>query len=263
VHYTGTTTLRLYSVPPDVTDTIPPDGSNKTVSFTTPGQNGRLTFSGTANQRISLKVSSGPSGSFTVLKPDGTTLSSGSINLFGSFVDTQTLTSIGTHAIVLNPSEAETGSVTLNLYDVPADFNGSITPGGPSVTAPLTTPGQNGRLTFAGTANQRISLKVSGGPSGSIAILRPDDTTLVSGSSNIIPTFFEPQTLSTTDTYAITINPSGANAGDLIFTLYDVPPDVTGTLTLGGSSVPVTITTAGQNGTLTSRERLASRRPSA
>jgi hypothetical protein len=119
------------------------------------------------------------------------------------------------------------------------------------VTAPLTTPGQNGRLTFAGTANQRISLKVSGGPSGSIAILRPDDTTLVSGSSNIIPTFFEPQTLSTTGTYAIAINPSGANAGDLTFTLYDVPPDVTGTLTLGGSSVPVTITTAGQNGALT------------
>src|SRR5439155_20139269 len=53
------------------------------------------------------------------------------------------------------------------------------------------------------------------------------------------------------DLYTIIIDPDGANTGNETVTLYNIPPDVTGTISPGGPSVTVTITTPGQNGSLT------------
>src|SRR5205085_528995 len=49
---TGSITLTLYNVAPDISTTIVPGGAAVTTSITTPGQNAALTFNGTAGQRI-------------------------------------------------------------------------------------------------------------------------------------------------------------------------------------------------------------------
>jgi YD repeat-containing protein len=248
---TGTTTVTLYDVPADFTSPITPGGSAVTATMGTPGQNGRVTFTGAVDQRISLRVSSGPIGTVTIQKPDGTTLATTSVTVIQQFIDTHALAAAGTYGIVVNPAEANTGSVTLTLYDVPTDVTNTIVPGGSAVTTTFTTPGQNGQLTFSGTASQRVSLKMGGGPIASIAMKNPDTTTFASGSSNVLTTFIDTQTLSSTGTHSIAIDPGGTATGSLTFTLYDVPADVTGSLTVGASAVPVTITTAGQNGAFT------------
>ncbi|MFL5917336.1 MAG: S8 family serine peptidase [Gaiellaceae bacterium] len=255
---TGSMTLRLYDVPADAGGTITPGGGASSLSISTPGQNGRLTFSGTAGQRISLQFTNVTLSLALVslLKPDGTTLVGNSyVGTYGAFVDTKTLPTTGTYAIVVDPQGAAMGSLTATLYDVPPDAGDTITPGGPSVTMTTTVPGQNGRLTFTGTAGQRIDATISSVTlsSATASILGPDGNP-VGGS-----TFFGPgltalmdvRTLPTTGTYAIVVDPPGQTTGSATFRLFDVPPDVSDSLTPGGPSATATMSTPGQNAKLT------------
>jgi YD repeat-containing protein len=251
---TGTYNLTLYDVPPDFSTIITPSqpGGQAIVTTTVPGQNGRVTWTGAANDRVSVRISSGPLGSVTVQKPDGAALDSGSIGVLTSFIEPVVLPEAGTYKLFADYNGAGTGSVTLTAYLVPPDVTGSVTPGGSSVNVVITTPGQNGELTFSGTSGQRVSLRTApSAPFGSVSLHRPNGTQQALVSTGIAAAFMEPQTLSETDTYSIRVNPSGVNTGTVTITLYDVPPDTTGSVSIGGSAVPVTLGTPGQNGTLT------------
>jgi hypothetical protein len=259
---TGSVTLNLYDVPADGSGTITAGGSSVSVSAGTPGQNDSRTFSGTASQRISLKMSSGswtggsPSSAHVdIKKPDGTTLAS-VLLAPNAFIDLQTLPTTGTYTVLTNPDNSSTGSVTLTLYDVDADISGTITPSGSAVTVTTTDPGQNGVHTFSGTANQKVSLKATGGSytGGSINavqiyIKKADGTqlanALVAGTG-----FIDTITLPSTETYTVLTDPMTAATGSVTLNLYDVV-DATGTVTHGGSAVTVNLNTPGQNGTLT------------
>jgi hypothetical protein len=262
---TGSQTLLLNNVPPDVTGPITPGGTAVTLTTTTAGQNGQATFSGTANQRVSLKVSgvTMTGGSYnwvnvSIKKADGTTLTSSTFDANGGFIDVQTLAVAGTYTILVDPWDTSTGSVTLTLYDVPADFSSPITPGGSPVTVTTTTAGQNGQATFAGTANQRVSLNVTGvnltgGANNwvTIAIKNPDGTTLTSSVFDNAGGFIDVQTLPVTGTYTVFADPWDSATGSVTFTLYDVPADLSVSVTPGGPPVTVTNTTPGQNGRAT------------
>jgi hypothetical protein len=253
--YTGNATLNVYDVI-DVTGTIPADGTPTAVTTNTPGQNARLTFSGTSGQRISLKTSSTTiaDAAVKVLKPDGSTLGSvAAYTGYTTFLDVQTLPVAGTYAVLVDPSSMNMGSTTLTLYDVPADITGSITPGGSAVAVATTTPGQNGRLTFSGTSGQRVSLKTTSTTFAdvTISVLKPDGSTLASMTTwSGYTGFIDAQTLPTTGTYTVFVNPTNHYTGSTTVTLYDVA-DTTGTVAVNGSSVGVTLSTPGQNGTLT------------
>src|SRR5439155_3956819 len=69
---TGTWTANLYNVPPDVTGSVVINGSSLPISISTPAQNAVVTFSGTANQNATVKISSNTmvSDTMTLLKPD-------------------------------------------------------------------------------------------------------------------------------------------------------------------------------------------------
>ena len=134
-----------------------------TVTNTVPGQNIKLTFTGTANQRISLdfsnvSIGSSPGGGtlVTILKPDGTTFYGPfSLGTSGTFMDIKTLPAApasGTYTIKLDPIGANTGSATLKLYTVPADASTTIIKNGATVTPTTTVPGQNATVTFTGVA---------------------------------------------------------------------------------------------------------------
>lgn len=261
---TGSLTLTLYNVPADASATITPGGSAVTVTTTTPGQNGAVTFAATGGQRVSLLGTNGINGQIslvcdvgvTLLKPDKTALASSTCMESSGFMDTVVLPVAGTYTIFVDPASWATGSLMLTLYDVPADVGGTLTAGVP-VTATMSTPGQNGTYTFAGTAGQRISLKGTNGMSGQIALACDVNVTIAKPDASQLATacmegsgFIDATTLPTTGTYTVKVDPSSTATGSLTLTLYNVPADGSGTITPGGSAVAVTSSAPGQNSAL-------------
>ena len=251
----GSATVQLYDVPADLTPSITPGGAPVTVTTTIPGQNAKLTFAGTAGRRISLKVSGVTIGTSTtgsikvsITKPDGTALvAATSMGTNGGFIDVKSLSATGTYTILVDPQSFAIGSATLQLYDVPADASAAITPGGGAVTVTTTIPGQNAKLTFAGTAGRGIALNLSAvtiGPSTTsslkLSITKPDGTSLFApalyGTNG---TFIDTLTLPATGTYSILIDPAAGSVGSATVTLYDVNPEASAAITPGGAPVSV------------------------
>jgi YD repeat-containing protein len=261
---TGSVTLTLHNVPADDIESTSPGGGPVTVSTTIPGQNAAVTFSGTAGQRVSLVGSGGMAGQIvgcdvnaSIINPDGSVLAPASCMESSGFIDAMTLPTTGTYRIVVDPVSFATGSVTLTLNNVPADYTGSITAGG-SVTVTTSPAGQNAAVTFSGTLGQRISLKGTSGMSGqvvgcdvNVTIKKPDGSVLAPAACMESSGFIDVQTLPVAGTYTIVVDPVAAATGSLTLWLYDVPADTTGTVSVGGSAVSVPLSTAGQNGTLT------------
>jgi hypothetical protein len=134
-----------------------------------------------------------------------------------------------------------------------SDVTGTIVPGGSSAIVSLTAPGQNARLTFNGTIGQRVSLKATSSTisSGILRILRPDGTALVSTVLTTSGAFIDVQSLAATGTYTVLVDPDTTNIGNATLTLYDVPVDQSGTLTIGGTPVAIALGTPGQNAAFT------------
>jgi YD repeat-containing protein len=233
-------------------------GESRPVTITGDYNNAMLLFDGTAGQRVYLRWSGITFGNstLTLYNPDGSQLAAGGVWLPNSpthegYIGPVTLPTAGTYTLLIDPTAA--GSAQLTLYDVAPDVTGPITPGGAAVNVTATTPGQNGRFTFNGTAGQRVSMKVvnTSIPSSQLSIVKPDGTTLWQ-SMEVVPGgspqtyFYEPQTLPADGIYTVLIDPDLNNMGSMTVQLYDVPPNVTGMLTLNGSAAPVSITAPGQ-----------------
>jgi subtilisin family serine protease len=251
----GSLTVQLFDVPPDATASTTPGGGPVSLSTTTPGQNASVTFNGAANQRISIQVSNTFSlALLSILKPDGSALVGSRYAGSGNgFIDVTTLPSTGTYTMRIDPNGASTGTATVQVYNVPPDAGGPITPGGAPVTVTTTAPGQNAQLTFAATAGQRVSLKISNVSYSSATAKLLDPSGVAAGSSVSFGAgggFVDTRTLPSTGTYTISIDPPSMTVGSATFTLYNVPPDVTGTMTLGTGLVSA-ISTPGQNATYT------------
>ncbi|HEY0873210.1 MAG TPA: IPT/TIG domain-containing protein [Vicinamibacterales bacterium] len=250
---TGSITLTLYDVPADVTDAVTADGTPETVTNTTPGQNGRLTFSGTVGQRVSVKVGAGPVGTVSLVGPDRAVIASVSIPIFGvALIDTQTLALAGTYSVIVDYSTKNVGSVPVTVYTVPADISDTITAGGSSVAVSPGIPGQNAALTFSGTGGQRVSVYISGvSMVASVSVRNSGGTALGSATVTALPGFIEPVTLPSTGTYTVFVDPTNAATGSVTLNLYDVAADTSGALTVGGAAVNVSLGSPGQIGSLT------------
>jgi hypothetical protein len=245
---TGSILLTLYDVPADITGSITAGGSAETVTTTTEGQNGRLSFTGSVGQRVSVKVGAGPVGTVTLVGPDRAPVDSVSIPVSGNaLIDTQTLQIAGTYSILVDYSTKNKGSVQITLYNVPADVSGTITAGGSAVAVAPGTPGQNGALTFSGTSGQRVSVYISSvSMTAEVSIRNTAGTELDSATVTALPGFIEPVTLPSTDTYTVFVDPTGIATGSVTLNLYSVAADVSGSISIGGSAVSVSLTSPGQ-----------------
>lgn len=244
---TGSMTLNLFNIV-NVTATITAGGTTP-ITIVTPGQNAEVTFTGASGQHVSLSVSSvtiAGTTTYTVKNPDGSTLASGGFGTSGGFLEIPYLPTAGTYTILVDPSGASTGNVSLTLNDA-TDATNTITPGGSAVVITTTVPGQNARLTFSGTSGQRVAVSASTTFSvcWTLAIIKPDGTNLSSTFTCGSGLFIDPQQLPVSGTYTILIDPSGSGTGQATVTAYDVT-DVTGTVTIDGPQVSHTINTPGQ-----------------
>ena len=243
--YTGNLTVTVSS---ELTGTITPGGAAVPIAISRVGQNARYTFVGTSGQTISLGLTSVSITNLNVsiLKPDGSTLvAPAPFGPGGGAIDSQVLSASGTYAILIDPALTYTGSATLTLYNT-LDVTGTITIDGATVTPTLTVPGQRARYTFTGTAGQWVNLGLTAVTisSSTVSLLKPDGTTLVSNSISTSGGSLDPTTaLPTTGTYTIVVDPSGLATGNMTLTLTS---PLTGTITLDGAAVPLSLTKAGQ-----------------
>ncbi|WP_027347257.1 hypothetical protein [Hamadaea tsunoensis] len=193
----------------------------------------------------------------TVKKPDGTVLVSSTACGTSCWIDTKVLPADGTYTVLLDPQNWYTGSLTAQLFDVPADPVLTATVGGPGVPVATTTPGQNAKVTFTATTGQRVSVQIAGSTYGSssssvyASVLKPDGTTLVSstgvGSGGVL---LGPVTITADGVHTIVLDPSTDLVGGVTVTVNDTA-DATVATTVGGAPVTAATTTAGQNATVT------------
>jgi YD repeat-containing protein len=258
--FTGSLTLTVYDVPPDVTGAIVPDGPTVSADMNTPGQNARYTFAASLNQRISLSIGAGPAGTVSIMSAGGV-LQGQSVTTGTNpvFLDTITIPEAGTYTVLANPSGANVGSLALTLHNAP-DLNTSITPGGNSVNVATAVPGQRVIATFTATANQRVSLNVTNvaflpsrlGCKGAVSLVDANNATLRSNTcmDTASDAFLDVTAPLAAGAYRVIFDPAVDYTGSATLTLYDVPADVTGPIAPGGSVI-VTTTRPGQNVALT------------
>jgi YD repeat-containing protein len=245
------TEVTVHTVPPDLSGTVVPTqaGTQFTAALQTPGQNALYTIGTPTNPRVDLAIGPGPSGSITIRNANGTTVASTAMMPTTTFIEPWAFASGQT--ISVDPVAAGTGNISLTLWDVPPDLSGTVVPAltGTPVTAALLTPGQNATYTIGTPANTRVSAGVSAGPIGSVTVKNAAGGTVTSGSITFLSSFIEPWTFANGQT--ILVDPSATGTGNVTLTLFDVPPDTTGTVSIGGSPVTVANQSAGQKGTLT------------
>src|SRR5918996_836891 len=108
------------------TYTIVLGGPPVPVAATAAGENVNVNFSGTAGQRIAVKLSSVTFGTssccstrVSVRKPDGTNLiAPTNVGRNGGFLDVKTLPVSGSYRIFIDPQGTVTGSMVVTLYNV-------------------------------------------------------------------------------------------------------------------------------------------------
>ncbi|MBL8074753.1 MAG: hypothetical protein JNL29_10295 [Nitrospira sp.] len=112
--YTGNMTLTLST---EVSDSLKINAAPRPIMISRAGQSGRYTFSGTANQQVTIKATNNKFDSVAVnlytpsgVLQAGTTSSAASFNL-----NTVTLATTDTYTITINPALAETGSIHLQV----------------------------------------------------------------------------------------------------------------------------------------------------
>jgi hypothetical protein len=99
---------------------------------------------------------------------------------------------------------------------VPADLSGSLTVNGSAVGVSPGTPGQNGSYTFSGTASQLLTVRITSNTmSVLVKLLRPDGTQMTSTTSVTSSFNLAQQTLPTTGTYTVVVDPVGISTGSL------------------------------------------------
>ena len=159
---TGSATVTVTDVPPDVSGEVAIGGAPVAFAVTTPGQNARISFVGNAGQRIALMTSN------TTIGYSGVTIqaSDGSQVIYGPMANNFVLgpvylPSTGVYSILVNPFEGYAGTMTVTLYNVEPDVFQSLPVDGTPTTITQSIF-QRGYLTFEGAVGQRLTGAITG-----------------------------------------------------------------------------------------------------
>jgi YD repeat-containing protein len=265
----GATANLTASLVPSLSVAVPVDGAaGVAIGTTTSSQPVYFTFAGTAGENLGLGIggltiadtSSPPStyASLTVYRPDGVALSSTACVNGYCGINLLNLPSSGTYGVVVQPAPYGTGTLNFTAA-VSHDAAGTLVPNTP-LAVNLARLGQNGRLSFQGTAGSAVGLQIGGittNPSNqavSLTVLRPNGTSL-SGTRVSAGTTLNLANLPETGTYSVFIDPDSGATGTLTATLVPIQSVVLPTdnarafsTTLSGQGTYFSFTgTAGEN----------------
>jgi hypothetical protein len=141
------------------------------------------------------------------------------------YVDATTLHNNGTYAVVIDPSALNVGTATVRLISV-HDQHLGLTINGPSVVATVSGPGGQSFLTFSATAGQKLTLDINGASAdfdgcGTVSVTDANNRILDYGCIKSDGTgTMGPETVPTTGTYTIVVNPSALNIGSVTLRLH-------------------------------------------
>ena len=209
----GSAALKLSSIV-DITGSITVDGPPLSITTTSLGQNAQVTFNGIQDQRVFIALTNVSicGSSVSVKNPDGSNLVD-PVNIYtaGGAIDIHNLPSPGTYTIFIDPQNTCKGDVTVQALST-----GSVTIGGPQVTAAITTPGQTVSLPFSADAGRlvRVNTRDNSIPSGAISIVGPDNTVVFTAhvllpGAGVYTLVVDPEG----NTGAITINLNNSSGG--------------------------------------------------
>ncbi len=227
-------------------------GSSLPLNIALPGQNARVTFSGTAGDHIGLATQqSGMSNQcfhVALINPDGSTTTYTGSNCISDASPDLVLPTTGTYTYTYAPSGILTGTATVTVSQTIQ----TTTTQGSSLAVNIALPGQNARVTFSGTAGDHIGLTTqqSGGLTSAcynVALINPDGTTTTYTASSCGDNLSGDLVLPTTGTYTYTYKPGGALTGTITVTV----SQTIRTTTTQGSSLPLNIALPGQNARVT------------
>ncbi|GAA2808641.1 hypothetical protein GCM10010505_38540 [Kitasatospora aburaviensis] len=244
---TGTVTVWLSN---DVSAGTLAVGEDKPVTITRASQNARMTFQGTAGQKLSLgHLAKGYTGTvaFTVTGPDGKEVASRN----SGGLDLPPLTATGTYEILASPNSSALGDYTVQLSQTVNA--GTLAVDGDAKNVTVARAAQNASVRFDGTAGQRLSLALTGATAGfrghTLRISKPDGSPL--GSLNILTAndSFTLPDLPATGSYEIVDDPDSGTTGTVTWTL-STSVDAGG-VTVGGPGAALALNRPGQDGTFT------------
>jgi YD repeat-containing protein len=241
-------------------------GASLTATINTSGKYGLIAFAGQQGQSISVQTTSEtfPSncayGGIYLYGPGYTTVGTTNFCVAGA---EETLPVTGGYSLFLVPAGTDTGHITLLLQNAPI-VTAAITIGGSSATVTSAIPAQPTGFTFTTTsANEAVSFQLLStpyAPPGSCGAFfinligpLPAPATYPMNSNLSTCPGAQPITLPVVGTYEIAIStPQTDVVGTITAQLQAASPSAaTGTATIGGSSVTLTTTAAGQQSELT------------
>ncbi len=236
----GTLTFTLSSVPDNTGTTA--IGTPTTVTFATIGETATRTFTATAGQKVTLTATGNtiPGLDLVVRQPNTTTVASLFVSGPTGFRDTFTLPVTGTYSVLIDPRDQLVGTVTFTLGAVPNNTGTTALDTPTAVT--IGTIGENAERTFAATAGQKVTLRVTGNTLAGgvdLSVLNSSGSTIATLFASGPTAFRDTFTLPTTDTYTLVVNPRDQQVGTLTFTVNTVPDNL-GTTAL---DTPTTVTT--------------------
>lgn len=172
-----------------------------------------------AHDRVSLSIGAGPSGRVYVRNADGSLQASGSIGPAPSFIEPWRYARGQT--IETERVGRDSGQVTVTMFDVPPDVRRRAAIGNP-VEIVIEQPGQNGLVTFAGSAGDRIVVNATSSTGSEVAIdlLGSDGGTVLASTRSAAAAFdLPPAVLPKAGDYAVLVDPAGAATGRIIITI--------------------------------------------
>ncbi|MDP9791600.1 hypothetical protein J2S43_000112 [Catenuloplanes nepalensis] len=261
---TGTAVVTITISAPDVLVGVVPGGDPVTLTVVEAGQNAAVVFGGAAKQHVSAVLSKGSLGKATasLRAPDGTVLVSASCAT-ACFLDVRSLPAAGRYTLHVDPDGANTGSITVQVHDVPADAVVTAVPGGDAVPLTTAVPGQNGFANFAVKRGERTFVQLIGGTFGNApGYLRDPSGTDLASSQCASGCVFDAGAATVDGTYRIALDPQGAETGGITVRVFAVPADAVVPTAPGRGPVPVATTTPGQ-GALVVFDAVAGQRLSA
>jgi subtilisin family serine protease len=216
-------------------------------------------FTEQAGHTLTLQLGAASFGAMTVtiIGPDGAKLQlPTSVAAGGGTIHPQATWLNGEYTVRVHPVNKGAGSVAISVNDpsAPPDQGAPIATDGTPTSVSLPTAGMTASYTFSGTAGGRVSMRISNDTisSSTIQILRPDGKNLAQQTNvTTAGVYFNAKPLPLTGTYTLVIDPNGSATGSLTAQVWNLPPDVTGPLTVNGAGLPITLGSPGQNAALT------------
>ena len=261
----GTYTAQVSVVPADAAATTTVGGT-ASLTISQPGQNGSVSFSGSAGEHVFIRADFGtqPEGAaVAVLGPDGSLIGQA---MYGGgsevAVDTVALPGAGTYQVrltmltELDSSTAATvgytGTISVTVTNAP-DVTASATVDGGAVSLAIAQSGEHGVVTFGGTAGEKVYTALTMSPSmsetGSAEVVQePGGTVLGSNSLTGASGYIDTVTLPAAGTYELIADPvsnTGAYTGTITAAVTSAP-DQTATTSVGGTAASVPLGKPGE-----------------